>query len=262
MATEAVKTDQVANVEAPAATKEAEKVVENSAPTVEADKPKEDTKKEEKPETQAVVNGGAKAKEGAKDTTAAAEQPAPTTKAKQSNFLSKLKKGLSFKNINIIKKKKSPKTEVTEDAKEKTAENKAPEEVKKEPEVTEVKQENKETKVEAAPVVTATPEKSEDTKPKETSTAPSTTEVKKEEEKAPAETPAKTPDEKVEDKPAEEKKVGLADCLPSAVAEAPVKAEEDQNKPTEEKKAQLADCVPAATETTEAAPKVEEEVKG
>ena len=56
MATEVAKTDQVANAEAPAATKEAEKVVENSAPTVEADKPKEDTKKEEKPEAQGDFN--------------------------------------------------------------------------------------------------------------------------------------------------------------------------------------------------------------
>ena len=52
MATEVAKTDQVAKAEAPAVTKEAEKVVENIASTVEADKPKEDAKKEEKPEAQ------------------------------------------------------------------------------------------------------------------------------------------------------------------------------------------------------------------
>ena len=56
MATEAVKTDQVANAETPAVTKETQKVVENSAPTVEADKPKEAIKKEEKPETQGDSN--------------------------------------------------------------------------------------------------------------------------------------------------------------------------------------------------------------
>ena len=50
MATEVAKTDQVAKAEAPAATKEAEKVVENSAPTVEA------AKKEEKPEAQGDFN--------------------------------------------------------------------------------------------------------------------------------------------------------------------------------------------------------------
>ncbi len=49
MATEVAKTDQVANAEAPAVTKEAEKVVE-------ADKPKEDTKKEETPQAQGDFN--------------------------------------------------------------------------------------------------------------------------------------------------------------------------------------------------------------
>merc|ERR1711997_543418 len=110
-----------------------------------------------------IVNGDAPAQADKKEETTPESAAGASEKSKQSNFFSKIKKQMSFKNINILKKKKSPKEPNEED---KSKEDKAVEDktTEKSPEESSDK---KETKV----------EDSASSQPKE---------VKKEEEKSPA----------------------------------------------------------------------------
>merc|ERR1711953_634565 len=123
-------------------------------PPAEADKAKaeETPAKEEKTET-AVVNGDAKVQEdGKKADTANESAPATTEKQPQENFFTKMKKHMSFKNINMLKKKKAPTKETTDEKKDQETAPAKVEETKKEGEA------------ESDKKVESTPEKSDDKK--------------------------------------------------------------------------------------------------
>ena len=181
-----------------------------------------------------VVNGDAKVQEEDKKADAQNESaPAATQKQPQENFFTKIKKHMSFKNINILKKKKAPK-DATEEKNDQEA---APEKVE-EP--------KKEGEIEAEKKVEATSEKSEDKKEVKDEQSSKATEVKQDEIKTdkPSE-PSKAPEIKTEEvkteKPAEttEKQ--------AEVKAEPLKAEEKKVEvvPTEEKKE-----VPEISDTT------------
>merc|ERR1712038_304486 len=90
-------------------------VVENNVSPVQSDKGenKGTPATEEKSETP-VVNGDATTKEDKKDDSSPAKkEPTTTDKSEQPTFFAKLKKHMSFKNINIMKKKKAPKETVS-----------------------------------------------------------------------------------------------------------------------------------------------------
>lgn len=144
------KPEQATNTNATVETKEPQKVVENNATPVDAEK-KESPVKEEKSETP-VVNGDATAKDDKKvDTTPATEEPVATEKVKGDNFFTKLKKQMSFKTINILKKKKAPQEVIKENGEQPASTEKA-EDTNKEEKATDDKK------------VEASPEKSDDKK--------------------------------------------------------------------------------------------------
>jgi len=213
------KIEQVVATIATVETKEPQKVVENIAALVEVEK-KDIPAKEEKSETP-VVNGDATAHDDKKDETVPASEPVTTDKVKGDNFFTKLKKQISFKNINILKKRKAPQ-EVIKEKDEQEATTEKAEDKNKEKEGTDDKK------------VEASPEKSDDkkeTKAEDSSTS-KPAEVKKEVEKSTKTTP-KPADEKVEVTKIEEKKV-------------------EQPKATEEVKPEVKQEVVAADDTKSA----------
>merc|ERR1711993_120997 len=101
------KPEQTTEVSASADAKEPEKVAENNATPPETEKAQEKT-------DSPVVNGDAPAQADKKEETTPESAAGASEKSKQSNFFSKIKKQMSFKNINILKKKKSPKEPIEE----------------------------------------------------------------------------------------------------------------------------------------------------
>merc|ERR1712203_1047513 len=93
--------------------KEPEKVAETNATPPETEKVQEKT-------DSPIVNGDAPAQADKKEETTPESAAGASEKSKQSNFFSKIKKQMSFKNISILKKKKSPKEPIGEKSEQPT----------------------------------------------------------------------------------------------------------------------------------------------
>merc|ERR1712020_398344 len=191
----------------------AEKVVENNATPPETEKAQEKT---ESP----IVNGDAPAQADKKEETWPESAAGASEKSKQSNFFSKIKKQMSFKNINILKKKKSPKEPI--------------EEKSEQPTVDSAKEEDKSKEEKAVDDKTTEKSPEESTDKKETKVKDSASsqpqEVKKEEEKSPAtaESTTKPADVKVEVK---EEKVDTVTKEEKKVEENPTTEVKPEVKP-------------------------------